>query len=283
LPKNKSPFSKEELAYLRSTHTLIATPCYGEMCSSHYMRSMVLLFEMAKEYDIPIALQTIGNESLITRARNQIVFNFMERDHLTHLMFIDADISFNPVDFFKLLLHKKDLVAVAYPMKGIAWDRVLGAKTVEQARQNSLDYVINLPPEIVESKEVKEKGSIDVKLYNGLLEVYDAGTGFMLISRFTIQALIDNYGDEVSYTADQKTRLDDGTIEKTTNKLHALFDTSIDLKTDRYLSEDYTFCRRWQSLGGRIWIDPTIILTHHGSYSYQGYSIFTPDKDKDEV
>ena len=283
MPKNKSPFSKEELAYLRSTHTLIATPCYGEMCSSHYMRSMVLLFEMAKEYDIPIALQTIGNESLITRARNQMVFNFMERDYLTHLMFIDADISFTPSDVFKLILHKKDLVAAAYPMKGIAWDRVIGAKTVEEARQSSLDYVINLPPEIAQSDEVKKKGSIDVKLYNGLLEVYDAGTGFMLISRFTIQALIDNYGDEVSYTADQKTRLDDGTIERSTNKLHALFDTSIDLKTDRYLSEDYTFCRRWQSIGGKMWIDPAVILTHHGSYSYQGYSIFTSDKDIDEV
>jgi hypothetical protein len=77
------------------------------------------------------------------------------------------------------------------------------------------------------------------------------------------------------YKADQKTRLEDGTIERSTNKLHALFDTSIDLKTDRYLSEDYTFCRRWQSLGGKIWIDPTVVLTHHGSYSYQGYSIFT--------
>jgi len=253
------------------------------MCSSNYMRSVVSLFEFAAEQKIPIGLQTIGNESLITRARNQMVFNFMERDYLTHLMFIDADISFNPSDVFKLILHKKDLVAAAYPMKGIAWDRVLGAKTVEQARQNSLDYVINLPPEIAESKEVKEKGTVDVKLYNGLLEVYDAGTGFMLISRFTIQALIDNYGDEVSYTADQKTRLDDGTIERSTNKLHALFDTSIDLKTDRYLSEDYTFCRRWQSLGGKIWIDPTIVLTHHGSYSYQGYPIFTSNKDIDEV
>ena len=244
---------------------------------------MVLLFEMAEKHNIPIALQTIGNESLITRARNQIVHNFMERDFLTHLLFIDADISFDPVDVFRLLLHKKDLVAAAYPMKGIAWDRAVGAKTVEQAKRNSLDYVINLPPEIAESEEVKKKGSIDVKLQDGLLEVYDAGTGFMLISRFTLQALIDNYGDEVSYTADQRTILEDGTLERKESKLYALFDTSIDLKTDRYLSEDYTFCRRWQSLGGKIWLDPTVILTHHGSYSYRGYSIFTPDKATDEV
>jgi hypothetical protein len=198
LARHKSPFSKEELAYLRSTHTLIATPCYGEMCSSNYMRSVVSLFEFAAEQKIPLGLQTIGNESLITRARNQMVFNFMELEHLTHLMFIDADISFNPVDVFKLITSQERVSCSSLSYEGYCMGQGFGAKTVEEARRNSLDYVINLPPEIAESKEVKEKGSIDVKLYNGLLEVYDAGTGFMLISRFTIQALIDNYGDEVS-------------------------------------------------------------------------------------
>ena len=38
----------------------------------------------------------------------------------------------------------------------------------------------------------------------------------------------------------------------------ALFDTMIEPETKRYLSEDYTFCRRWQQMGGEIWMDPTI-------------------------
>ena len=273
MAKKQSAFSDEELQYLRGTHVLIATPCYGEMCSSYYMRSMTGLFAFAAQNKISMGLQTIGNESLITRARNQIVYNFMENEKLTHLMFIDADISFDPIDVFKLVLHKKDVTAAAYPMKGLAWDRVVGAESEEDAKQRSVNYVINMPPKVAESKKVKKTGKIDVKLYNGLLEVYDAGTGFMLISRFTIQALIDNYGEEISYTGDETTRLADGTIEKRELKLHALFDTSIDIETDRYLSEDYTFCRRWQALGGKIWIDPKIVLSHHGSYIYKGYPL----------
>lgn len=243
------------------------------------MLSMVNLFIFAAENNINIGVQTIGNESLITRARNQMVFNFMELDYLTHLMFIDADISFTAVDVFKLVLHKKDLVAAAYPLKGLSWDRVVGAKTEEEARSRSLNYVINMPPEVAASAEVADTGQIKVNLVDGLLEVYDAGTGFMLIKRSTIQTLIETYGDEVSYTADELTSVG-GKIQKRPVKAHALFDTSIDLKTDRYLSEDYTFCRRWQSIGGKIWIDPTVILTHYGSYAYQGHSLFTSNKDE---
>lgn len=234
---------------------------------------MTELFTFAAKNDIPMGLQTIGNESLITRARNQIVYNFMEAKHLTHLMFIDADISFDPIDVFRLVLRKKDVIAAAYPLKGIQWDKVVGTTSSEEAQRVAVTYVINVPPEVADSKAVKKTGKIDVKLYDGLMKVYDTGTGFLLISRNTIEKLLEAYGDEISYTGDERTRLDDGTIEKREIKLHALFDTSIDLQTDRYLSEDYTFCRRWQALGGEIWIDPQITLDHHGSYVYRGHSL----------
>ena len=51
---------------------------------------------------------------------------------------------------------------------------------------------------------------------------------------------------------------------------HALFDTMLDPDDNRYLSEDYTFCRRWQKLGGKIWIDPQTKLNHVGSYTFEG-------------
>ena len=267
------PFTEDELEYLRSTHILIATPCYGEMCSAYYARSLAQTFALAQKYDIPLGYQIIGNESLITRARNQMVYNFMEDEALTHLMFIDADISFEPVDVFKLVLHKKDVVAAAYPMKSVAWDRVIGSKSEKEARKHSINYVINMRPEVADSKKVKKTGMITVTMQNNLFEVYDAGTGFMLINRFALQALVDNYGDEISYSGEETTADDDGSVTRRKIKMHAIFDTSIDLETDRYLSEDYTFCRRWQSLEGKVWIDPNIVLNHHGSYTYRGYPL----------
>jgi hypothetical protein len=54
------------------------------------------------------------------------------------------------------------------------------------------------------------------------------------------------------------------------DNFYALFDTMIDPIDKRYLSEDYTFCRRWQKIGGDIWLDPSISLNHYGSFCFQG-------------
>jgi len=54
---------------------------------------------------------------------------------------------------------------------------------------------------------------------------------------------------------------------------YAFFDTMIDEDENgdnRYLSEDYTFCRLWQKMGGEIWMDPNTKLNHVGSYTFEG-------------
>jgi hypothetical protein len=52
--------------------------------------------------------------------------------------------------------------------------------------------------------------------------------------------------------------------------LFALFDCIIDHETGAYLSEDYSFCRRWRQIGGEIWIDGASNLTHTGPYEFVG-------------
>lgn len=263
-------FTKDELEYLQSIKFFVATPAYGESVSVYFARSLALLMSAATAYGIPLSFSTIGNESLVTRARNEMVGEFLASD-ATHLMFIDADISFDPVDVFRLALPIRDVVAAAYPTKGLAWERAVGAKTEIEAAKSTINYVINLDPEL--TKNTKEDGMLDVKLEDGLLEVMDAGTGFMLIYRGVFDKLREEYGDEIAYVSDSATVQNDGTIVRETVERHAYFDTSIEVSTGRYLSEDYTFCRRWQSVGGRIFIDPKIILNHHGTFTYRGYPL----------
>ena len=52
---------------------------------------------------------------------------------------------------------------------------------------------------------------------------------------------------------------------------YSFFDTLHDAETNRYLSEDYAFCRRWQRIGGRVWLDPSAEITHVGSFLYAGH------------
>ena len=262
-------FSEQDLEYLRETKILIATPAYGEQVSVYYARSMMQLFSFAAKYQLPISFITVGNESLVTRARNSLVHDFMESG-ADRLMFIDSDISFDPMDVLQLALHRQDVVAGAYPVKGLSWERAVKKKTAIEVREATINYVINVPDDVAATEK---NDKISVELKNGLLEVLDAGTGFMMISRYAIDMLIKAYGTDMQYKTERSVVGKDGLVKKETGTYYAIFDTSIEPETERYLSEDFTFCRRWQNIGGQVWVDPSIVLDHHGSYTYRGYPI----------
>ena len=250
---------------LRENKFFIATPCYGGALTEPYFRSTIKLLTFFNSHKIPLAFGTIANESLVTRARNVLLAYFLNSDY-THLLFIDADIEFQVDDVIKLYAHDKDVVVGAYPKKGVNWNNIKDGmklkesegKTVEGGQIGALgsDYAINFKFNDVERKQVS--------VQNGLIPLHDAGTGFMMIKREAIMKLIDAY-PEIKYNNDVQMN---GVDLK--DNFYALFDTMIDPKDRRYLSEDYTFCRRWQGIGGDIWLDPSISLNHYGSFCFQG-------------
>jgi hypothetical protein len=52
--------------------------------------------------------------------------------------------------------------------------------------------------------------------------------------------------------------------------LYAFFDCIIDRETKTYLSEDYSFCQRWRTIGGEIWLDLNSKLVHSGVQHFAG-------------
>ena len=67
------------------TKVFIGTPCYGGMITADYFKSCLRLVNEAPKHNIQLQFGTIGNESLITRARNTLVQLFM--DHLDYTPF----------------------------------------------------------------------------------------------------------------------------------------------------------------------------------------------------
>jgi hypothetical protein len=172
------------------------------------------------------------NESLVSRARNSLVAKFLANPKATHLMFVDADITFTPDDILRLVLHNKDVVCGAYPMKTIP-----------------IKYVLN----------IDENGIHEDPLY----EVKTAGTGFMMIKREVIEDMIEKM-PELKYKDSV------GLGEQYEPFMYALFDTMID-EHQHYLSEDWTFCKRVREVcHKRIWVDANIKLDHNGYYKFQG-------------
>ena len=269
---------------IRKNKFFIATPCYGGQLNEPYFRSVIKMMTFFNGHQIPLAFGTIANESLVTRARNVLVAYFLASDY-THLMFIDADIEFQTEDLLKLYAHKKDVVVGAYPKKGVAWDRIRSNLADPANKEKTLsdreiaafgsDYAINFK---FVDKETKTIG-----VENGLIKLHDAGTGFMMISRAAILKMIKAY-PELKYNNDVNIANAD-----LKDHFYALFDTMIDPIDRRYLSEDYTFCRRWQEIGGDVWLDPSISLNHYGHFCFQGNpeAIINfgpqPDEKREEV
>lgn len=256
---------KLDLNEVRKNKFFVATPCYGGQLMEPYFRSVIKTMTFFNGHGIPLAFGTIANESLVTRARNVLLAYFLNSDY-THLLFIDADIEFQVEDILKLYAHDKDVVVGAYPKKGVAWQRIKdnmqlpanGEKTFtdKEIAAFGSDYAINF--------KFLDKETKTIAVENGLIKLHDAGTGFMMIKREAILKLIKAY-PELKYNNDVQINND-----QVDQHFYALFDTMIDPVDRRYLSEDYTFCRRWQEIGGDIWLDPSISLNHYGHFCFQG-------------
>jgi len=161
-------------------------------------------------------------------------------------------------------MHDKEVVVGAYPKKGVNWNHIKEAILMDPSKQHTSQQIGALGSDYAINFQFIDKDRKQVGVENGLIKLHDAGTGFMMIKRDAILKLIKEY-PEMKYNNDVQM----GGVDLK-DHFYALFDTMIDPVDKRYLSEDYTFCRRWQGMKGDIWLDPSISLNHYGSFCFQG-------------
>ena len=253
------------LEEIRKKKLFIATPMYGGMNHGLYMKSCLDLQTIMMKYNIEVKFSFLFNESLITRARNYLVDEFLRTDY-THMMFIDSDIHFDPNDVIALLALDKDVIGGPYPKKSINWGNV--AETARRNPDLNPKELENLVGEYV-FNVVKGTQQFQV---SDPLEVMEIGTGHMMIKRQVFEKLAEAFPN-IRYKPDHVGQAHfDGS-----RYIHAYFDTVIDTKdsyigggSDRYLSEDYMFCQMWRKIGGQVWLCPWMKTQHIGTYAFTG-------------
>jgi len=251
---------------LRKFKLFVATPMYGGMSHGMFVKSCLDLQAVCSNYGIETRFSFIFNESLITRARNYLVDEFLRAEGFTHLLFIDSDIHFDPRDVVALLALKKDIIGGPYPKKSIKWHAVKEAiknnPNIETSELEKVagDFVFNPAPGTVKFSVAEP------------IEVLEIGTGFMLVRREVFDKTREAF-PMIRYKPDHVGQANfDGS-----RYIHAYFDTVIDTKdsitgggSDRYLSEDYMFCQMWRKIGGQIWLCPWMKTHHIGTYPFTG-------------
>ena len=176
----------------------------------------------------------IGDADL-AGARNLVLAGFLASP-CTDLVFIDNDVSCEPGSIERLLSHPVEFVAGAYPK------RVDGGGYPVRTYPGVRNFVNPITGEDSPT---------------GLLRVPGAPTGFMRLTRTCVEKMIAAFPD--SWYEDDRAP---------NGRAWNLFEFAV--RDHKRWTEDMFFCQRWIEIGGTLWVDPHLVLHHHGTKTYSG-------------
>jgi hypothetical protein len=219
----------EKSINLAGRKLMVAIPAYDNKLNIDSAFALSNLAVQVGQLGVKLYLTHLSGCSLITKARNSLVADFLKSDADT-LLFVDADVVITADAVLRLMALSigKDITAGIYPRRGMD-------------RKFFLDYYLDEQNALVFDK-------------NGLMRVKRIGTGFMMIQRHVIETMIANH-PEWAYNNNVDNRTD-----------HAIFDLKI--VDGEYYGEDYLFCDRAVEDGFTVYLDPSISLPHVGQEKF---------------
>ena len=213
-----------------SPHIMIGTPAYGGMVHVDYVSSLLLFAGSG----IPFTLVTIGNESLITRARNTIFAAFHARPQFSHLLFLDGDVRMSAASLARLVNANVDVIGAPVALKG---------RNPDGTRMWNVGQCVGEAGELTVCDRI--------------------GTTVFMLSRKAVAALADDAMRRGAvYGRSPRTQRGDFDAD-----IH--YDVfSVGVVEGEYLSEDFWACHRLRLLGFKIHVDPTVVTQHHGTVAF---------------
>jgi hypothetical protein len=216
---------------------MVGTPMYGGQCFDAYLEGMLDLQDTCRAAGVPRCFARIRNESLNHRARNRILADFIASP-CSHLLFIDADIGFTGRDALRLVAH------TTQP----GGPHVLGATYPKKNREKYDPALVMLPHPM----QVTPTQTLEVRCLPG---------GFLMLTRDAVLRLMGAHHDAWYWCT---------AADGAPRRIIDLTACYIDPQTRTLWSEDYALCERWRAIGGQVWLDPNILLTHNGTTTFDG-------------
>ena len=234
----------EEFIKMNKPKLYLLTPCFASLCYVSYVHSLMNTIEYFRKINFPLQVEFCRNDSLVSRARNNLIARAMSDSEATHFLFIDNDITWEPHDIMKLILSDKELIGGVYPLKNYDWSKltknpanpyetdlvgsILKRKNTSQLKDlitdeqmiqyNLLRYNINYKDSVLQ-------------IQNNAAKVKHIATGFMLIKRSVIANMqkafpSTKYVDDVNFLHPHENI-----------NAYALFDCGVE--EGHYFSEDW--------------------------------------------
>lgn len=197
----------------------------------------------------------------LVRVRSRAVRKFLHETDATHLLFVDSDVSFEPIVISKMLATGKELISVPYPKRDIRWQAVYdGARAGKDPRDVAYEYVFRT----TDTKEIE----------SGVVQVAGVGMGCTLIARPLLRRMWDHFS---AYRSDGPVSEDivawdnHETEGGETVYLFALQWGEMNGKRHLF-GEDLSFCRRALACGAHpyLYIGDGAPASHYGSHHFVG-------------
>lgn len=221
---------------------LIATPIYSGV-HPEFVHSLLATQQLLGDRGIQTGWVSLRGYT-VARARNMLAAACLANAAMTHVLWVDSDIAWPAEAVLQLLLHDVDFVCGLYAYKGFEGD------------DRSVSRLTCLP--LADGDHTPRHDT-----HAALLELAWAGAGFMLTRRGVYERLAQAFPK-----AKIAQSLDLGEICAGAPRWHYDFFPS-HLDDGELVGEDVGFCDRWRSIGGQVWADPTIQLTHYGEHGYR--------------
>ena len=228
---------------IRPGKVFIAIPTYS-VDPIHEQCLLTAVVYFCREKKLEFDLVTNPVDSSPTRARNNLVFNFLQSD-CESLLFIDSDILFTPNDILRICSHTEPIVGGFYPAKQEGPYNDDGSQAFPR-------LIWNTPPKI------------DPVRPDGLIRAKYMGTGFLRIKRVVFDVMVNKFGHEIGFHPDE---------HPPGARMYAFFSERPYRYSDapddcRFLTEDWLFCQRCADLGFSVWGDSGILLGHRGAVTF---------------
>ena len=231
----------------------VATPAFGEMFYTPYVQSLLRLQRAVYQRNWTMRHATIAY-AYVGEARNYLLTHWFDKTNSSHLLFVDADMGFEPQLVFDMVALDKPIVGVIYTKRQVNLPKLaeLSAKgeTPPRAIARAHDFIVR-PLRGRQPRRLK-----------GFMEVEGCGTGIMLIQRSAIAAMLKALPD----------------INDTNAKKTSPFGTELDRMIRAFdninangvpLMDDFAFCYRWQTLcKGELWARADQSVTHIGLHRF---------------
>jgi len=183
--------------------------------------------------------------SLVTHGRNLLTCGFLDSG-FDYMLFVDADVEFQPEAVARMLVPKKDIICTPYRVK-----------------EEKVKYAVKF----------KDSNDIRIEPFD-LVEIDEGPAGLMMIKRVVFERLMDKH-PELKINFDKPTRekmnKEIGAMEDAIDRyMYNFWDTTFRLDTGEWKGEDLSFCALARGAGFKIYANLDSGTTHHGSWGFQG-------------